>query len=433
MTETPKNPKSSKQKNTKDSKDSTEAATAAPRQRRILRSRDERMFAGVAGGLAQYLGIDPTLVRLGFALATLLGGFGLLAYVVMAVLVPEDDGSGNAVPTTRPPIWALVLLAIVLIALPGPLWGFGDHWWGFIAPLWLIALLGAGVAAFRAVTGHWPGQGGDGGASGGGQSAPAAKSGAAAETATVEMRRGGSAWPRIWRVVALLALVMLIIAGGTALALAGAWATATGHGSAVAGTVIALGVALAATAFFAEAARRSAPWLLAIALLLAAPAGAVAAADIRFDGAIGEREYTPTSAQDVRAEGYELGVGRLVVDLRQVDFAPGEPLSLSTDLGVGQSVVSVPEDVCVVGEADAKAGELLVRGDSTAGVDPEFDRGESVAPTVRMLVLDAHLEAGQLVVTDEDPDAFDGDGPGHRDGGDDAGEAAANAEACAAG
>ena len=52
-----------------------------PPRRRLLRSRDERMLTGVAGGTAQYLGVDPTFVRLGFAAATLFGGFGALLLV----------------------------------------------------------------------------------------------------------------------------------------------------------------------------------------------------------------------------------------------------------------------------------------------------------------------------------------------------------------
>ena len=95
-----------------------------PSRGRLLRSPSERMVAGVAGGTAQYLGVDPTFVRLGFVVASFFGGFGLLAYLVMAVVVPQDDGTGNPVEG-RPPTWAIVLLAIVaLIVLPGPFFGW---------------------------------------------------------------------------------------------------------------------------------------------------------------------------------------------------------------------------------------------------------------------------------------------------------------------
>src|SRR6266540_2994625 len=105
--------------------------------RRLLRSSKERMLWGGAGGLAEYLRVDPTLVRLGFVVAALFGGFGVLAYLVMAVVVPEDDGSGKPVNGRRPPTAAIVLLVLaVLVALPGPFGGWAHGWWwGFAGPL----------------------------------------------------------------------------------------------------------------------------------------------------------------------------------------------------------------------------------------------------------------------------------------------------------
>jgi phage shock protein C len=58
---------------------------------RLYRSRDDRMVAGVAGGLANYLNIDPSLVRiLWVVLVPLTGGLILLLYLVMAIIVPEQ-------------------------------------------------------------------------------------------------------------------------------------------------------------------------------------------------------------------------------------------------------------------------------------------------------------------------------------------------------
>ena len=57
--------------------------------RRLYRSRQQRVLAGVAGGLAEYLGTDPTLVRVVLFLALLPAGpFGLVAYGVLALLIP---------------------------------------------------------------------------------------------------------------------------------------------------------------------------------------------------------------------------------------------------------------------------------------------------------------------------------------------------------
>src|SRR3970040_573945 len=58
---------------------------------RLYRSRDERMIAGVAGGLAERLDLDPSLVRIIWAVLVLPTGFlALLVYVVMAIVVPEE-------------------------------------------------------------------------------------------------------------------------------------------------------------------------------------------------------------------------------------------------------------------------------------------------------------------------------------------------------
>ena len=48
------------------------------------------MIGGVCGGLAQYLGVDPTVVRLIMALATFVGGMSLFVYLIMWVIIPEE-------------------------------------------------------------------------------------------------------------------------------------------------------------------------------------------------------------------------------------------------------------------------------------------------------------------------------------------------------
>lgn len=58
--------------------------------KRLYRSRDDRMIAGVSAGLGEFLQIDTTLVRLVFVLSLFLGGTGLLVYLVMWLVVPEE-------------------------------------------------------------------------------------------------------------------------------------------------------------------------------------------------------------------------------------------------------------------------------------------------------------------------------------------------------
>jgi phage shock protein C len=70
----------------------------------LYRSRDDRMLAGVAGGLAELWDADPTLVRLIWAiLVPFTGGIALVVYVVMAIVVPEEGSQFMAPPAGQAP------------------------------------------------------------------------------------------------------------------------------------------------------------------------------------------------------------------------------------------------------------------------------------------------------------------------------------------
>ena len=58
--------------------------------RRLYKSNENKMVDGVCGGLAEYFDIDPTLVRLGWVLFCALGGSGILAYIIAAIVIPRN-------------------------------------------------------------------------------------------------------------------------------------------------------------------------------------------------------------------------------------------------------------------------------------------------------------------------------------------------------
>ncbi|HEY71132.1 MAG TPA: PspC domain-containing protein [Anaerolineae bacterium] len=61
--------------------------------KKLYRARDDRMLAGVCGGLGKYFGIDPTVLRVLFVAAAVLGvGGGIILYILMMILVPEEPG-----------------------------------------------------------------------------------------------------------------------------------------------------------------------------------------------------------------------------------------------------------------------------------------------------------------------------------------------------
>jgi len=76
--------------------------------KRLYRSRSDKMVSGVLGGLAVYLGVDSTWVRIGFALLGVVSGFGpaLIAYIIASVIVPEESvvREDGAKPPAAPPI-----------------------------------------------------------------------------------------------------------------------------------------------------------------------------------------------------------------------------------------------------------------------------------------------------------------------------------------
>lgn len=58
-------------------------------EKRLMRTSQNKMIAGVAAGLAEYLNVDITLVRLAFVILALAGGPGLLIYLIMWLVMPE--------------------------------------------------------------------------------------------------------------------------------------------------------------------------------------------------------------------------------------------------------------------------------------------------------------------------------------------------------
>jgi phage shock protein C len=64
--------------------------------RRLYRSRTERKIAGVCGGLATYLGIDPVIPRLVWVAFALAAGAGLLAYLIFWIVVPLEPAASTA-------------------------------------------------------------------------------------------------------------------------------------------------------------------------------------------------------------------------------------------------------------------------------------------------------------------------------------------------
>ena len=130
--------------------------------KRLYRSRTQRVIGGVAGGLGEYLDLDPVLVRILFVVVAFAGGSGIIAYIIAWIIIPEQPGESpmstpneSQQPATPPPapkpeappqrgsvVGGLILVVMGLLFLGDqfiPHFRFGD-WW----PLILVAI-GAGM------------------------------------------------------------------------------------------------------------------------------------------------------------------------------------------------------------------------------------------------------------------------------------------------
>ena len=352
----------------------TQEQPGPQKPRRLLRSRSDRMLGGVAGGLAGYFGVDALIFRIGFGVSVFFGGLGALAYLALLLFVPaeEDDGTVGEAPIQRSrglaiaaAIGAFILLVSWGIFDGDPLW-FGGGPWFFGGPLFLIALVAAAFYLLRRD-----------------RDEPTSPSG----------------------ILTTIAIAIGSVIALSVLALVAAWAGATGNGEPIAGVVIAIGVLLVIAAF-----RGGARWLIVPALALAIPLSAVAAANVSFDGGIGERSHEPVAESALPDDGYELGIGRLMVDLRDLQWRSDSVVELETDLGVGQTVIAVPADVCVTGDLHAGAGLIEVGGGEEDGFDVSTRPVDGTTATPR-LVLDSEVDLGHLwVINDDDVDLDD-----HRD------------------
>src|SRR5918992_5426118 len=116
--------------------------------RRLTRRPDNKILAGVASGIAAYLGIEPWIVRIGFVILVPFGGFGLLAYLIAWLLLPVEGSQQSLAGDVlrRPPSGlrgylgvALILLAVAILAS------------AFSEPgvIWAIVLIAFGIFLFR--------------------------------------------------------------------------------------------------------------------------------------------------------------------------------------------------------------------------------------------------------------------------------------------
>jgi phage shock protein PspC (stress-responsive transcriptional regulator) len=347
----------------------TEQPTAqAPGPRRLYRSRSDRVIGGVCGGVAKYFDVDPVLVRVGAVALAFLGGAGVLAYLAAVLLVPNEGEAGR--PPEAPKrgmVVTGVVLLVVAICVVLPFQGGWGADWGLV-PLGFLAL--AGLLVWRLASGQRP--------------------------------QGNAR-----AVLRAMALGVALIILSLVLAISGAWAAAAGGNAVVAGIVIAAGIALIAGAFFGSWAR----WLILPALALALPAGVVAAANLDVRGGTGEVTYRPAGAAEVH-DSYRLGVGHLVVDLRDARLTPGDH-RIKIRLGVGGAELLVPPGVCVSSKNHVGIGGTSVFNRDGGGIDTDWSDERNAPEGTPRVVVDGDIGIGALIVHHNEHEDWNG-APGNK-------------------
>jgi len=123
--------------------------------RRLQRSREDRVIAGVCGGVGEYFGVDAVLIRIAALVLVFAGGAGILLYAIGWIAMPEapeapepgDETAGAAASPHREPRGGAAALGLVFILL-GALFLVDEAWSDFLAwkYIWPVALIVIGAA-----------------------------------------------------------------------------------------------------------------------------------------------------------------------------------------------------------------------------------------------------------------------------------------------
>ena len=390
-----------------------------------------RKVAGVAGGLARHFDIDPVILRVAFVVLAIFGGGGILIYLALWLLLPDDEGSPATINLDpRNLSVALIIVgAISALALLGNTWsGYHVPW-----PLLLFGLLVALVVMNRQPRQHSGAPGptppvpppypyGDAGF----PPAPAAPAttpyaaSAYAPTTETPMTSTYAAPPTppyspppappygwqqpsgpmpapfvpppsrrrgpilFWFTLALITLALgvlgMVDVGGTDVPVSAYPALAT----AIAGVMLLVG------SFYGRAGG-----IILLGLMGFFTLGATSVADN-----IDTTSFTarPTVASAV-ANTYSESVGEVVIDLSDVTHPPAlDGRDITIESGVGHVLVIVPPHTDVIAKATVGAGDLRVFDAQNDGLGVEMTKTLDVFDEVATINLDVQLGLGQIEI-----------------------------------
>lgn len=385
---------------------------------RLERLRGDRAVAGVASGLARYLGIDVAWVRIAFVLAAIFGGTGVLLYLVGWIAMPEE-GKGESIGADKvrdlqgSGSWIgmglIVLAGIIIVGNSGIVDG---------ELVFAGVLVAFGVMLYRGDIGN---------STDADTSADPVSTTQSYEAETYQtsapLVSPGDLEPQIYGQVSTepvsppldpdpafqarpvapressplgrITMAFLLIAMGI---------IGIGHSSGwfepslrhyVAWAFVVLGAGLLVGSFFGRA-----RWLIIIGLALTPFLIGASLLRVPFEGGFGDPHFTPQTATEIDSE-YRLIAGELVLDLSSLQLADGEVFEVEASVVFGRFEVIVPPDLGVDVTARLDVGEMNLDGEVTSGV---FNMEDTISFDGSGLIeLDAQVGFGELVIREATP------------------------------
>ena len=301
--------------------------------RRLRRRTSDRVIGGVAGGLGDYLNVDPLLIRIGFVGLMVFGGAGLVLYVIAWLLIPAEGQDESGVERVLRRIglrffgWvALAFIVVILFSMSddgyGPSLGYFPTWF------WALVVLVIGVLVLRR---EGPPQ----------VSEPSsASSNASSVTSAPPMVAMPREPPKPRGPLGWYSLAAVLIVVGVLASIQNIAELDVDLGQYFGVALLILGIGLVIGAWWGRAR------LLIVLGILLLPLG-VAASFITapLEGGFGELTFAPASSQELQGE-YRLVGGRLVLDLTQMDATAGQ-VDVDASVAIGQLTVVVPDEAAL--------------------------------------------------------------------------------------
>ena len=342
--------------------------TEQPQTRAPLRrSKTDRVFAGVCGGVARTLGVDPIIIRVIAAAGVLLGGAGFFAYVIAWILIPDDDGhavvEGDEQRSRFGKLVVAVLLAAAALAFLSSLNSSNG---GMVAFLALVVIAVVAWQAFGSDLFTTSAQ-------------PTAASPAASEQTSAKCARS-PVGPVVWN--------LLLLVAGTALALDWLDVAHIALPWVLALMLAIVGAALVLTAFVGRA--RGLIALGVILTLFAIPAG------VHVDASAGDVTWRPASAAN-----YELGAGTATLDVTDLatTLGPDDTVVVRAHVAMGVLNIYLPDEMHARGHITTSVRMGSLEGDDQPKLDGfgqarDWEYGNA-GPTID---IEADVDMGQIIV-----------------------------------